>query len=169
VTPAIDSAGNAPADDAAAPEDKTAKAPAASGTGDTAQAPAAGNGGDTDATETAAIDKSTLTEVPADKISADNLIGTTVYGADDAKVGEIGDVVLSSDNGIDAVVVDVGGFLGVGEKPVAIGMEKLKFMADKDGNQYLYTNFTKEQLEAQAPYDKGSYAEKRDEQRMIVQ
>jgi sporulation protein YlmC with PRC-barrel domain len=157
VTPTTDTAENKPADNAAAPADKTAQAPAANGNAAT------------DATQTGAIDKSTLTEVPADKISADNLIGTTVYGANDEKVGEIGDIVLSSDNSIDAVVVDVGGFLGMGEKPVAIGMDKLKFMADKDGDQYLYTNFTKDQLQAQAAYDKGSYAEKRDEQRMVVQ
>jgi sporulation protein YlmC with PRC-barrel domain len=159
VTPMTDTAENKPADAATAP------APAEQA----AQAPAANDNASTDATQTAAIDKSTLTEVPADKISADNLIGTTVYGADDANLGEIGDIVLSTDNRIDAVVVDVGGFLGIGEKPVAIGMDKLKFMADKDGNQYLYTNFTKEQLEAQAAYDKGSYADKRDEQRMILQ
>lgn len=158
VTPTTDTAANKPSGDAAAP----------AATDQTAQAPAAGDNSATDTTETAAIDKSTLTDVAADKISADNLIGTTVYGADDAKVGEIGDVVLSSDNRVDAVVVDVGGFLGIGSKPVAIGMDKLKFMADKDGKQYLYTNFTKDQLEAQAAYDKGSYADKRDEQRMIL-
>jgi hypothetical protein len=42
-------------------------------------------------------------------------------------------------------------------------------MTDKDGNKYLYTKFTKEQLEAQPAYDKGTYTEKRDEQRLIVQ
>ncbi|TJX46649.1 MAG: PRC-barrel domain containing protein, partial [Mesorhizobium sp.] len=62
----------------------------------------------------------------------------------------------------------VGGFLGIGEKEVAVGMDNLKFMTDKDGKKYLYTTFTKEQLEKQAAYDKGSYAQKRDEQRMIV-
>jgi len=41
-------------------------------------------------------------------------------------------------------------------------------MTDKDGKKYLYTSFTKEQLEAQPAYDKGSYAEKRDQQRLIV-
>jgi sporulation protein YlmC with PRC-barrel domain len=137
-------------------------------TDQSAQVPAA-DGSSTDASQTTTTDKSTLTEVPADKISADNLIGTTVYGTDDARVGKIGDVVLSKDNGIDAIVIDVGGFLGLGSKPVAIGMEKMKFMADKDGNQYLYTDLTKDQLEAQAAYDKGSYAENRDKQRMIVQ
>ena len=46
--------------------------------------------------------------------------------------------------------------------------DNLTFMTDKDGNKYLYTNFTKEQLEAQAAYDKSSYAEKRDKQRLMM-
>ena len=65
---------------------------------------------------------------------------------------------------IDAVIIDVGGFLGMGEKPVAVGMDDLAFMADKDGNQYLYTTFTKEQLDAAPAYDAATFAEKRDEQ-----
>ncbi|CCV04986.1 conserved exported hypothetical protein [Mesorhizobium metallidurans STM 2683] len=149
----------APADTAApAPMDKTAEAPAA----------AAPDAKATDPTETAAIDKSTLTEVPVGEIRGDDLKGTTVYGANDARVGEIGDVVLAPDSKPDAVIVDVGGFLGIGEKQVAVGMDNLKFMTDKDGKKYLYTTFTKEQLQAQTAFDKSSYAEKRDQQRMIV-
>ncbi|KAA3442042.1 photosystem reaction center subunit H [Mesorhizobium sp. SARCC-RB16n] len=124
--------------------------------------------GKTDTTSTASIDKTTLTEMPSDKISAANLIGTKVYGADDAKVGEIGDVILTGDKKVDSIVVDVGGFLGIGQKKVAVGMENLKFMTDKNGNRYLYTNFTKDQLEAQTAYDKATYAQNRDKQRIIV-
>ena len=144
---------------AAAPTDKTAEAPAA--TTPDATAP--------DQTQTAAIDKSTLTEMPIGEIRGDDLKGATVYGANDAKVGEIGDVVLTPDKKTDAVIVNVGGFLGIGEKEIAVGLDNLKFMTDKDGKKYLYTTFTKEQLEAQPVYDKGSYAEKRDQQRLIVQ
>ncbi len=122
----------------------------------------------TDTTTTAAIDKSTLTELPAAEIRAEEMIGTTVYGADDANVGEIGDVVLTADGKIDAYIIDVGGFLGVGEKEVAVGSDNLAFMTDKDGNKYLYTNFTKEQLDAAAAYDESTYAEKRDEQRLMM-
>lgn len=122
----------------------------------------------TDQTATGSVDKSTLTAMPSEKISAANLIGTNVYGADDAKVGEIGDVILTGDKKVDAIIVDVGGFLGIGEKKVAVGMENLKFMTDKNGNRYLYTNFTKDQLEAQTAYDKGTYAQNRDKQRIIV-
>jgi sporulation protein YlmC with PRC-barrel domain len=158
--PAATDAAQAPA----TPPADTAQAPAAT-TETTAQAPAATDPAapKADAATTAAIDKSTLTAVPATEISADNLKGTTVYGADDANIGEIGDVVLTGDK-VDAVIIDVGGFLGMGEKPVAVGMDNLAFMADKDGNRYLYTTFTKEQLEAAPAYDAATFAEKRDEQ-----
>lgn len=156
-----DTTTTAPADTtAAAPADTTTTAPAA----DTAE-----NVPATDTTQTSAIDKSALTEMPVGDIRSEDLVGTTVYGADDVKVGEIGDIALAADKKVDAVIVDVGGFLGIGEKEVAVGMDNLKFMTDKDGKKYLYTSFTKDQLEKQAAYDKGSYAEKRDEQRMTVQ
>ncbi|TIV38704.1 MAG: PRC-barrel domain containing protein, partial [Mesorhizobium sp.] len=122
----------------------------------------------TDQTKTSSIDKSTLTEMPMGNIRVDDLKGTTVYGANDAEIGSIGDVVLTPENKPDAVIVDVGGFLGIGAKEVALGMDKLKFMTDKNGKKYLYTNFTKEQLQAQTAYDKSSYAANRDQQRMML-
>jgi sporulation protein YlmC with PRC-barrel domain len=162
VTPTTDTAANTQA----AP-DATSTAPAGEMAAET---PAPDATATPDETQTAAIDKSTLTEMPmTGEIRSEDLVGTTVYGADDAKVGEIGDVALTADSKVDAVIVDVGGFLGIGEKEVAVGMDNLKIMTDKDGKKYLYTDFTKEQLEAQAAYDKGSYTEKRDEQRLMLQ
>ena len=89
--------------------------------------------------------------MPLDDIRAEDMVGTTVYGANDANVGEIGDVILTADGKVDAYIIDVGGFLGIGEKEVAVGMDNLAFMTDKDGNKYLYTTFTKEQLERSRP------------------
>ncbi|MGE3306672.1 MAG: PRC-barrel domain-containing protein [Rhizobiaceae bacterium] len=152
--PATDTTAVAPADPMTAPADTTAEAPAE---------PAM------DATTTAAIDKNSLAAVPAEQLSAETLIGTTVYGADDANVGEIGDVVLSTDGKIDAVILDVGGFLGIGEKQVAVGMDNLAFLTDTNNNRYLYTSFTKDQLDAAPAYDKSTWAEKRGEQRILVQ
>ncbi|MER8574379.1 PRC-barrel domain-containing protein [Mesorhizobium sp. M1338] len=141
----------------------TATVPAAPSSDSAQKAPAPA-----DQTTTGSIDKSTLTETPIGQIRAEDFVGTTVYGANDVNVGEIGDVVLNGDKTVDAVIIDVGGFLGVGEKEVAVGMDNLKFMTDKNGRRYLYTTFTKEQLEAQAAYDKGTYVQKRSEQRMIL-
>jgi sporulation protein YlmC with PRC-barrel domain len=151
--PTDEQAATAPAEPAPADE-QTAAAPAA---------PAA----PTDQTMTGAVDKSTLTEIPAGEIRSEDLVGTTVYGANDEMIGEIGDVVLEGEK-VDSIIVDVGGFLGVGEKEVAVAMDNLAFMTDADGNKYLYTDFTKEQLDAQPAYDKATFAQKRDEQRMMM-
>jgi len=124
----------------------------------------------TDTTKTASIDKSTLTKVPPEKLLTDkDLVGTTVYGANDENIGEINDVVLAQDGKVDAVIIDVGGFLGIGEKSVAVGYDKLSFMADKNGKKYLYTPFTKDQLKAQPAFDKQSFADNRDKQLMKVE
>lgn len=187
---ATDDMAAAPADEAApADTDDMAAAPAdgdadtgtqdrlaaddqagAENTDDMAAAPAEDDAmGETDGTQTSAIDRATLTDVEESGLSADNLIGTTVYGANDENVGEIGDVILSSDgNAVEAVTIDVGGFLGIGEKTVAVSMENLSFMQDENGNMYLYTQFTQEQLEAQPEYDETTYAEARDDQLLIT-
>jgi sporulation protein YlmC with PRC-barrel domain len=153
----------APADDmAAAPADEAAPAD------DMAAAPAEEPAMGTDETETSAIDRSTLTDVEETGLSADELIGTTVYGANDENVGSISDVILTGDNATDAVIIDVGGFLGIGSKSVAVDMDNLAFLSDADGNYYLYTQFTQEQLEAQPEYDEATFAENRDDQLIVV-
>jgi len=154
--------------DPAAPMATTDATPAAPAPDTTAEAPATTTAPATDSTTTVAIDRSTLTEIPAGEVRAEEMVGTTVYGADDANVGEIGDVVMTDDK-VDAYIVNVGGFLGVGEKEVAVGSDNLKFMTDADGNKYLYTTFTKEQLDAAPAYDESTYAEKRTDQRLMVQ
>lgn len=136
--------------------------------GQTAQAPAAPDSVTTDKTMAGAIDKSTLKALPSAELRAEDMIGTKVYGADDSDIGKIGDILLTADGKVDAYVIDVGGFLGMGEKKVAVGGDNLAFMIDAEGNRYLYTNFTKDQLEEQPAYDAGSWGEKRDEQRLII-
>lgn len=56
---------------------------------------------------------------------ASKLIGASVYGTDNASIGEINDVIVGSDGKIKAAVVGVGGFVGVGEKDVALPFEAL--------------------------------------------
>ncbi len=122
----------------------------------------------TDATRTSAIDRSAMTEVAAGEIRADDLIGTTVHGAGDESVGVIGDVILSPDGQVDAVTVDVGGFLGLGAKEVAVDFDNLAFMRDAEGRMHLYTPLTKAQLEAQPEYDKTTFVDNRDRQLIII-
>jgi hypothetical protein len=53
------------------------------------------------------------------------LLGATVYGPDNASIGEVNDVLIGNDGKIRAVVIGVGGFLGVGEKSVAVPLDAL--------------------------------------------
>jgi predicted outer membrane protein len=105
----------------------------------------------------------------AEPVSADALIGITVYGADNENIGEISDVILSNDSAdgtIDAVIIDVGGFLGIGEKPVAMGFDALEIRADEDGRLYAYSRYGQEQLEGAPEYDPDTYAQNRDAMRL---
>jgi len=85
-------------------------------------------------------------------LSAAELIGAPVLGSDDANLGEVGDVVFNADGMIEAVVIDVGGFLGVGEKPVALQFDSLTVQQDEGGSLQLMVNATQEQLEGAEAY-----------------
>lgn len=58
-------------------------------------------------------------------LTADDLQGLSVYGSNDESIGEISELVLSDNGDISQVVIDVGGFLGLGEKPVALPFEEV--------------------------------------------
>lgn len=108
----------------------------------------------------------TLSDLGSGSLSAEELIGATVYAPDDESLGEVGDVRLSAKGNVDAVIVDVGGFLGIGEKPVAIAFESLNFKRDEAGAFHVYTDFTRDELEAAPTYDKASYDNEREVMRL---
>ncbi|MFD2678604.1 PRC-barrel domain-containing protein [Camelimonas lactis] len=64
---------------------------------------------------------------------ASKLIGATVVGADDKAVGAITDLMLGQNGATEGAVIGVGGFLGVGEKKVAVPFGKLEVMRGDDG------------------------------------
>lgn len=66
----------------------------------------------------------TLPETGAWRVS--DLQGKTVYSADGSNIGEINDVLVSQDGSVNAVIIGVGGFLGIGEKDVAVNMSALE-------------------------------------------
>jgi hypothetical protein len=58
---------------------------------------------------------------------------------------------------IDAVLFDVGGFLGIGEKPVAIAFRDLGIAMDQDKRLILRTAFTRDRLDAAPQHDNDTY------------
>ncbi|HVZ15405.1 MAG TPA: PRC-barrel domain-containing protein [Bauldia sp.] len=109
---------------------------------------------------------STMSTVDVASVSAKDLMNATVYSQNNENVGNVGDVVLSQDGKIDALVLDVGGFLGLGTKPVAIGFDSLDIRKDANGNLFVFTHFTKDELESAPTYDKDQYAAQRGTMRL---
>ncbi len=89
------------------------------------------------------------------ELTAERLTGVRVYGANDEDIGEIDELLLSEDGTtVDKVIVDVGGFLGMGEREVAVTMEELHIMRSDDGMDFrAYMDATQEELEAQPEYE----------------
>jgi hypothetical protein len=58
------------------------------------------------------------------------LIGLDVYNRADEKLGDINEILFDNDGKVKAVVIGVGGFLGMGEHDIAVSMDKLKFMEE---------------------------------------
>jgi len=77
-----------------------------------------------------------------------DLVGQTVYGADKVKIGTISDLILSKDGKtVQGFVIGVGGFLGIGEKSVALQMERLQAQAKPEGGgSQLVMDVKKEEL-----------------------
>ncbi|GJD51616.1 hypothetical protein OPKNFCMD_4371 [Methylobacterium crusticola] len=66
-----------------------------------------------------------LTRPEPGSIRASKLVGVGVVGMDHVRVGAIEDVLLGADGRVRAVVIGVGGFLGIGEKAVAVPFDQL--------------------------------------------
>ena len=138
------SAPPAPAEKTAPPmNDKTSAKP------DTATAPAA------------MPDKSAATGTTADKKQAgfvqnqdtsewrsSKLVGASVYGPDNKSIGSIDDLIVDEKGAIKAAVIGVGGFLGVGQKDVAVPFEALQIQRKQNSSSIdkITVSYTKDQL-----------------------
>jgi sporulation protein YlmC with PRC-barrel domain len=138
------------------------------------QAPATGAAAPAAGTQPAArpmsaFDPAGTTPIDRTTLTADELTGTDVYGTNNEHIGSIGDFVLGTDDTIDAVVIDFGGFLGIGVKQVAVAYENLNFVADAAGNRSLVLPITREQMEAAPEFDRNTYETQRQNQRLVLQ
>jgi sporulation protein YlmC with PRC-barrel domain len=97
-----------------------------------------------------------LSSLPPNTITIGNFYKKNVYDRNDSKIGEISDVLINNDGKIDGFIVSVGGFLGIGEKNVAVPFNAVK-ATQRNGSWWLTMDSTKDQLE-KAPgykYDNG--------------
>ncbi len=91
--------------------------------------------------------------ISKDKVDAKTAINEAQDSWDD--VGEVSDVVIGTNGEVDAVLVDVGGFLGIGEKTVAISMDSLNLIpdGDTDNSYFVVAQGSKDQLDQAPKYD----------------
>src|SRR5205807_5528779 len=98
--------------------------------------------------------KVTATQLQPGQIRATQMDGATVYDTQNQKVGDVKDIILDRDGKVAAVVLDVGAFLGIGGKYVAVSMNDLKITQDNNSNKPRFTvDMTKDQLKAAQAYD----------------
>lgn len=99
--------------------------------------------------------------VPADRLnnsqvmSASDFIGKTIYDETGSNIGEVNDLIISQTGDIQAVILGVGGFLGMGEKDVAVAINAVKMVQDGDTRR-LVVQATKETLESAPTYDRNN-------------
>ena len=82
----------------------------------------------------------------AEEVRASKLIGTKVVNAANESIGDINEVVLGKDGKVAALIIGVGGFLGMGEREVAVSFSSLQMRRDQNNNLQLVVNATKDVL-----------------------
>jgi hypothetical protein len=92
----------------------------------------------------------------SDDIRASKLIGTSVKNDANETIGSINELVFGRDGRIAAVVIGVGGFLGIGEREVGVNFESLRVSHDTNGRLVAMLNLTKDTLKSAPAWTWGS-------------
>jgi hypothetical protein len=96
-------------------------------------------------------DIAVVTEQKSDQWLASKLIGTSVYNESNEKIGSINDLLLDNNGTTMAAIVGVGGFLGLGEKKVAVHPKSLRFARSNEGDKVMF-NVSKDELKQAAEF-----------------
>lgn len=109
----------------------------------------------TTTTETSpAIARDGYSTVTREALTAETLTSAPVYDSRDARIGEIADLVLNESGQVTQVVFDVGGFLGMGEKRVALPIDEVNILRQTDGSEIrVYVSETEDQLKQMPTYE----------------
>jgi hypothetical protein len=86
-----------------------------------------------------------MSSVPSSSLTVTDWYKQDVYDPSNAKIGGIMDLLVAKDGQVQAAIVGVGGFLGAGEKDVAVSFHSIK-KTMKDDKVYLTLDTTKDAL-----------------------
>ena len=90
----------------------------------------------------------TLASIPPNSGTIKNWYQQSVYDPGDNKIGEIQDVLVDREGKVAALIIGVGGFLGIGEKDVAVPFNAVKVTTKDNNKWYLVMNATKDSLKS---------------------
>jgi sporulation protein YlmC with PRC-barrel domain len=90
----------------------------------------------------------TMSSIPTNGVTVTHWYKQNVYDPGDNKIGEIMDVLLDRDGKAAALIVGVGGFLGIGEKDVAVPFNAVQVTTKDNNKWYLVMNTTKDALKS---------------------
>jgi sporulation protein YlmC with PRC-barrel domain len=88
----------------------------------------------------------------ADQWLASKIIGASVVDNANNSIGSVNDLVVDSSGNVVAAVIGVGGFLGIGEKNVAISFKSLNITRDPNGSEKVKTEVSKNELQQAAAF-----------------
>jgi hypothetical protein len=115
---------------------------------------------DTTAQKTAPADSNATTatntvNVDASKaVLATMFIGSSVYTAANENIGDVNDLIFDDKGMIKAVIIGVGGFLGMGEKDVALPLDKITITKDENNAVKLTVQASRDELDKAPAFDK---------------
>ncbi len=93
-------------------------------------------------------------EVKADTVEADELEGAPVMSRDGENIAKVSEVLMTEDGSIEAIVVNVGGFLGIGSKPVEIPFDEVTLQTnDEDDEMSVIIPMSEQDLEDMPEYE----------------
>jgi sporulation protein YlmC with PRC-barrel domain len=93
----------------------------------------------------------TTTQNADGSFNASKVVGLTVINNANDSIGKIGEVLLDKSGKISGVIVDVGGFLGIGTHPVKLAWNQIK-MVNQDGSLQAVVNMNKDALKQMPEY-----------------
>ncbi len=100
-----------------------------------------------------------VTAPPADAVLFGELEGNAVTNRNDEEIGEIQDMLIGRDGRVHGVLVSAGGFLGLGEKNVAISWNELDVAAGEDEDEYeVRVEIDRDSLEDAPEFDEDGMA-----------
>ena len=100
--------------------------------------------------------QSSETTQSAATIRASDLMNVAIVNDKNETIGDVNDVVVDQAGNIERVIVGVGGFLGMGERNVAIKFDKLSIGKKPDGALKITTPLTRKELEQMPTHQKQS-------------